>query len=610
MISDLSRMADTHNAVLLKANTDARNFGSQRDLYYFSSTAPSTAGLSPAVDSDGSISWLFEGLRGRLLPASAMGDAPLSGDYHVSDDASLEQNLTQWAAELGLTLRYQRPVSVLALLNDLLLQSGLGISYLSVLLLTLALVLTDVFNRSYLRSVQLLNGVEPRAIKIQQMARVFAAGLPGVAAGAALGSIYCLALVSAALLRAIAVAALPYLLGGLTFLALATCVVVRIFTPSVELIRTRRLPSGRFRRFNKVLQVAAVAVCVVAGTTAVSLGRVALNSYQLASSAQVLGDAVSVSIGSFDYLDTEEGSQAAQAFLSDPDIAASAVLCVNVGSHVQLLPEDLGGYGEVDIVNQSFLDLAEVPESALTPVDWNSLPETLRVQLSLYLVRGTDPLQAYRPLRLNSKTDYFSLDANAGFGGDIRKPDNPLIVLLEGPLTQFTVTGFLVPLMSTGNLIFTNAEQFKAKLYTSPLAPSVASVERAADAGLVTAQDFKAAAGSYATAIVCSLLLAGISAWQAALIWARSRRRHILLFTLSGVAASRLWRTAFVRSLLLTLLVSVLGAMLAAVRAGISGSSNAAISVLLLMAVFSVVSWFSYKINVRRVFDAAVARKV
>ncbi|MGQ4507188.1 hypothetical protein ACUH9O_07640 [Dermabacteraceae bacterium P13103] len=611
VIQDLEQIAAANKAILLKPNTDSKSYGSVRNLYYFSPSPPS--GGFPSVGPGGKLEWFTDSMTGDLLPASALGDAPISGTYHVSHSAQAQQALERWAADKGLTLRYRQPESTLAQLHILATQTGLGISFVAVLLLSLALVVTDVLNRTYLRSIQLLNGVDTAKINLQQISRVLRWGGLGVTIGLALSLLYATLFLPAAVAANVALSASPYLGAGLAAMVAATVSSVLIFAPNVDLIRTRSLPTKLYRRVNLTLQVVAVAVCVMASGSAAALGKNVFIAYQQQVSTKAMGQSVAVSFKTFDYLDTQEGISRVEQILAQPEIDRSAALSMNIGAGIELTMQELGGYDQIDIANQSFLDLIKLPQKALLPVKWESLPDPtakfLNSQLELWIPQGGDVRQAFRLYTLSENSGYISLDPNVGQGGQVNRPAHPLIIVPTMPIAKMDTSGFSIPAISSSNLIFTDPVVLRDKIYSSPIAPSVRSIDRIADAGLVSAQYFKGQAISYLSAIIVSFILIAVTAWQSAMIWAAGHRKHILVATMSGVAAKTLYRQTLNKALSLTLVAATAGALTSVLTSGYVDAITAMFTAMVMMGAFWSLSAQAYASNTRLTFKKTIRRK-
>lgn len=67
---------------------------------------------------------------------------------------------------------------------------------------------------------------------------------------------------------------------------------------------------------------------------------------------------------------------------------------------------------------------------------------------------------------------------NVGEYADAIQAKNPLIIMAETPTTSMNARGFLLPLSSSGNLIFTDTEKLQAELERSLIHPYILEVER------------------------------------------------------------------------------------------------------------------------------------
>ena len=134
--------------------------------------------------------------------------------------------------------------------------------------------------------------------------------------------------------------------------------------------------------------------------------------------------------------------------------------------------EELGEYDHLVMVNPRWMERFAEPDK-LRPVEYDGLSESMRTfleaQMPLLTADGSilpDGLGLYE----YDGSELFALPQYAALGyADPLEAQNPLIILVDDPEETLKAKGCLVPLASSGNLLFTDEEKMLELLAKSEL---------------------------------------------------------------------------------------------------------------------------------------------
>lgn len=136
------------------------------------------------------------------------------------------------------------------------------------------------------------------------------------------------------------------------------------------------------------------------------------------------------------------------------------------------IEEELGEYDHLVMVNPRWMERFAEPDN-LRPVEYDSLSESMRAfleaQMPLLTVDGSilpDGIGLYE----YDGGELFVLPQYAAEGyAEPLEAQNPLIILVDNPEETLKAKGCLLPLTSTGNLLFTDGEKLLELLTKSEL---------------------------------------------------------------------------------------------------------------------------------------------
>lgn len=616
LIDGLIQAVDERGGCLVKPSTSAGAYGSRRDLIYFSSIQPSSS--SPVIGSDGSISWLTPGMGGKLLSARTMGDSPLAGTYMLKSDQSLHEALDQWANENGVTIIWygQKPLRDEVL--SIVVSGGMIIPWLSTQLLVLTLAMTWIILRLHTRAIQLLGGITSAQIHRETLgilARLLAIG--GTLGIALSGILVTVVLGPANVLLVLPPTAILCLLSFACLLVLIYLLSVIVGT-GMESLRLRRPVVGKILPLCRTISAVALILSMQTIPPAISLAQRAWKSYTQSSIARCFGDTIAVSLNNFDYLDTEEGAQEAQRVMHDLSQKGCIVTSLVIDSEIEISNDVRGGYSQFVIVDPSYLHLigitlpTESGESVLTEVSFDSLPSAtkdfLQGVLSVWMEGEMTFKETFSFYEYHGD-GLIALGQNASYNSAFTTCKNPLVIVMNVPVDKMSMTGFVMPLISTGNIMFTDPESTKEAFAASPVYPYIASFDRVADVTLTTGQDLLANALLYLAITSISLLSICACALQCASSWAIAHEEEVFLAHTAGIGYRSIYAPRMRSDLAFSIMPLVIGAGICIFVSPYSTPLVVMLGTIIVETCFALFSTLTYTIACRKTFTAHILRK-
>ncbi|WPF66803.1 MULTISPECIES: hypothetical protein [unclassified Corynebacterium] len=534
--ASLHRMAEEHSVSLLRETSqEDPEGGTAHDIFYFGARPPAAA---VALDGD-SIQWFSQQSHGSLHPHTELGTTPLSGRYVLSPSPEARAALDAWAPEHQASIEWERPTSPLRLVYAYLIHNGAGNAALATLLALTAALSAWLLGRERGRSLRLLGGVPSQRIHREDALSIAALLAPGFL----VGGLACLCWVIAAhgaeqlpLVwgRVLLVQAAAFAAALLVFVLLSV-----VGRPSVAALAERRIPQG-FRRMGLVLHGAAL---VVALLVVPSTATLALHAHRLAQDHalwEAMKGTVRVSFSdSTALMDSPEGARNVAAALQELSDSGHLRTSLILDSSIAYSREEMDGFQHIIITDEAWLRAFGISLHDLTEV---SLPQAAPTfargwlgkdqQLSLLSRDGTD--EAGLRYYLNGSTPVPAMEAGVALGGNTVQATDSLLVVTDSPLSAFSVPGFLLPSLSSGNIVSTEEGALREALTRHGLGPYVYSVDSIAQLSLDQARKFQEESRMYFLTIALILAAIFLSGAQNAALWATRNARRITTHHLAG----------------------------------------------------------------------------
>ncbi|CAM5218390.1 ABC transporter permease OS=Lysinibacillus sphaericus OX=1421 GN=LS41612_08150 PE=4 SV=1 [Lysinibacillus sphaericus] len=224
---------------------------------------------------------------------------------------------------------------------------------------------------------------------------------------------------------------------------------------------------------------------------------------------------VRLSMFDLDSLEQESTLPEVEAFFSKMQEANNLSLSLVINKAIFLESHQMGGYDHIIITDRAWIDLLEIGVETegkggkLIAKNDKDLPDELASFLEGQIPLWTKHNDVYPAQGLTfyeyKGMKFLALPPNVGLAGETVQAENPLVILIDGHLTDIVKTkGFLISLASSGNIVFFDEDHLQAALANSVMKSSITSINGIADVALETAQRFKQ---QYVYYIVAGLLI-------------------------------------------------------------------------------------------------------
>lgn len=149
-----------------------------------------------------------------------------------------------------------------------------------------------------------------------------------------------------------------------------------------------------------------------------------------------------------------------------------------VDSSIEITPDEFEGYDHLIITNSKWVErYAEMDE--LLAVDFESIPigmqNFLSVQMPLW-TRDNSVLPEGINLYEYAGDRFLGLPFGVGTMSAAIEAENPLILMVDDPVSTLSAKSILLPLTSSSNLIFMNEEKLQSILQDSFIEPYILEI--------------------------------------------------------------------------------------------------------------------------------------
>ena len=133
---------------------------------------------------------------------------------------------------------------------------------------------------------------------------------------------------------------------------------------------------------------------------------------------------------------------------------------------------------------------------------------------------------------------FLVLPPNASSGNGTIQAKNPLIILVADSVKTLKISSFLLPMSSSGNVVFKSEAVLRAALNESPLMEKISSIDSFTEGALKYAQLFKQESFYYYAACALCLVSMGTAGIMSAQLWIGENRKRIFTLHTAGIKYS------------------------------------------------------------------------
>ena len=538
LVDELNSLVDQYDAVLVKVVPNQDDYANQRDIIWFGSHVPN--GNSPRI-SDDHISWLEPSVGGMLIHSSDMGVRPLYGSYSMLGSAEFKAALKEWCGQNEMSIDFYKEYPLATVFLAYFIQHGIGNAVLISFFLLLTTIIVWFVTHAKSRALRLLGGISQQRILFEDTLTIISLAIQGFLMGCAAFLIY-LSIVSG--INQLSLMLLPAAYTAITFIVVSAAVILLIslfVQPKAKHLSFRKMPLKQFRllgRVSLILSIILALMVVPATFSMASAYRALSNDYALWES---LKDTVRVSFNSDGELYNDDLIPSVESFFAEMADKDNLCLSMAVDRAIALDKDEMGKYDHIVITDRAWLEASGMSRTAenkkLIPIQLDDIHAELKDLLSGQRTVWTNTGEA-QPEGLGfyefSGDSLLVLPPNIGEGESTIQAKNPLIILVEDSVKTMNVKGFLLPLASSGNVVFKNEAVLRAALNESPLMEKISSIDSIAEGALQYAQLFKQESFYYFAACALCLVSMGFAGVMSAQLWVGENRRRIFTLHTAG----------------------------------------------------------------------------
>lgn len=547
LIEELNGIVDSNNGGMYKEVAGTENISKERNIVWFGSKKPSSHNI---VLNNDTIQWLSNNLSGKLIHSNNMGDTPLSGEYAITDN--LKTDLDVWAKNNDININYFKGSSTLKRIYMSLLGNPIGNTLMAMYILTLMVFISYFLVKAKERSIKLLSGVSKQGIFTSDIEYLSKNMFIGYLCGIFFMSLYYLLTKNFQNLLLILKMSLVSVLASFVVILLLSMILSVVVIPNVKYIANREIPIKKFECMTTILKLVAIVFAVSVLANTVLSATVAQRMSKEYSSWANVKNTFRLSFSTLDDLYEDKNLEDVKNFISEMQKENSMSISLVVDKSVEMTDElKEAGFDHFVIVDKSWLEFVGVgvnekkTNGKLVTYAFESMSPSLKKfaleQMPLLInedVVKTEKLKYYKFIG----REMGALAPNTGDMDALMSLKNPLVVVIDNPAKELKVQGFVIPTLSSGNIIFSDKAVLDNSLKNNIMKKYIISVDNIADLALKIAQDFKEQFWSYIMASVTLLATIVFAGLLNAKIWAYKNKRRIYIMMTNGIKYGDIFR--------------------------------------------------------------------
>lgn len=521
----MAAIGDNQGTTIGKVSPNKEKYKTDRDVVLFSGGLGSATG--PVVEQD-KVLWLNQGITGQVINYKKMGDRTFNGEYFAIDTPGLREAIQTWAKANAISVDW-KDLSYLTSEQSIItgmVSSSAGLMIPACLLLTLAAVAISLQKRWRQQKVELTEGKPYWKVRLESIGANLSLLLQGFFFGILASVLYLLSFPEGtAQVRAVASACAGAVFVFLLIAFLLVCLLSFFSVPPFKALGIRDNTSKALKTFALIVEFSGTTVVIVAIAAALSAVNLQSNVLGQVETFNQIPDATRLSL-LYTPPGTQESKEAEKGKLTDlmqqAETADVLVMSLDVNQSISLSGDELAGFDHFLIANKTYLDAIGVgiesdgPRGSLHEIPATEVPKFATMQTAIWLAKDnkqTPPFYRYEGPGL------LSLGPNAAEGGKSVVSKNPLVLVVDAPTTAWDYDAFLLPLLSSGNLFFSDYQSARELVDASGASDLVASIDNMAELNMQAAQDISMLIQVLSFSIAVALVIVIVMSFQAATSW-------------------------------------------------------------------------------------------
>ena len=607
IISNLNKITDNNDGVLIKVVTDSKEYENKKDIIWFGTEVPTSSDI---IIKNSDIYWLDSSLTGNLISSTDMGTRPLYGTYAIKGTENFKNEINKWCDENGMSIYWYTQQNFAKVIYSYLVYNGIGNAIITAFLLFIATMIAWFITHAKARTIRLLGGISDKRIHMEDTCSIFVNVVIGFITALIVALSY---VVISNSINQIPLILLKYFLC-LIFLLILSSILIYLMSilvrPKTKHLAKREIPLKNFKLLGtgtRILSVVLALLILPSTLTSAYIFKELSKEYSLWRNMQ---NNVRIGFSYTDPLVTDEMIPYVEEFCNKMIEENKLSFSFVIDEAIALNPEEYGGYDHIIVADKAWINSFNIGieergnGGRLTKVSLESLEEPLRsflnVQIPIWTKAETvhpDGMEYYEFVGEN----FLALPPNVAYGGSTVQAKNPLIILVENPISVFKAKSFTVATLSSGNIVFSDENVLRQALANSPIQEYVVSIYTIADVALEQAQQFGKEAVYYITACVLILISMIFSGIMDAQLWANSNKKRIFTLHTFGKPYANIIAPSFQKDLFVAIVTVLVGFVISFVlrRPEILVLVCVAIVVILL---YCSSNFISYQVYTRKAF--------
>ena len=612
LIKQLNDIIKKNSGSMYKQVVGKDNLENERDIIWFGDKKPDSGNI---VLSGNNVDWLSNELFGSLIHSNDMGEIPLSGDYSISEN--IKSDLDVWANKNNIQLNYFKTLRGVKQLYLNLIANPIGNLLISMNLLVLTIFLTYFFLKANDRAIKLLSGVDKLRILKYDIIFLSKNVIVGAIAGMFVASSYFF--ITKGLGNLILILKSATVGIAIIQIIIIMCIVILSFAvePKVKYIANREIPLNKFKYLANFLKLFAILFSVIVLVDTVSLATITRKMADEYFSWSNIKDNFRLSFSILDELYQESNVSEIKNFISNMQNDRSMSISLAIDESIEISDKlKESGFDHIAVVNKEWLNIVDVgienqgKNGRLERYNFEDISPLLKTFLKEQM-----PLLIDENVIKTENLNYYTFNGekmailapNTGDVDALLSAKNPLIIVIENPAKELNIEGFVIPTLSTGNIIFLDKKILYKNLNESILKNYVISVDGIADLALKRAQDFREQFVSYIIATITLFVSIVFTAILGAKLWAYKNRKRIYIMNTNGLSFYEIILRDLIKDLLLST-ISIFGAGLLTLVIKPISITTVGVVMILIIPVYFLSILIAYRVFAKKEFVKVVHR--
>lgn len=607
----LANIGNNCNVLIGKVSANPEQYTNERDIILFSGNPNSIYG---PIISNNQVNWLDQNVSGSVVSYTNLNSRSLNGEYFATWSEELFSSLTTWCKENYIEIEYRNTVlSPVENIFQNFLLSDTGLLAIVCFFLIAASVVASLHKLRESQRIEIVSGKPCYQIRIDCCLSILTKVFQGCILGTIVVCLYVLTFSDGIrqLFVVISLCAAPLLLYTLiTFLVMGSLCFVSL--PSFNKIGLRHISGTALDVSKTALECLGIVITILALVSSYTMIGAQSDLLREAEAYGKIPEATRLSLIYIPNESTYCSATELQKLIELGELSGDLLLSLDVNQSMLIEDGMIDDFDCFVIVNPAYLDAIKVnvgssgQNGMILPLPADAVPIFAKQQSEIWLNKSS----LYEPAFYRYEgSGLLALGANTGKGGEVIIANNPLVMVVENLDTSWNYSGFIIPLLSSGNLFFNDYSVALELVEESEANSIVASFDNMAALSLQQAQIASQKIAVLTLSILIAIILTFAMSVQSAASWCISNNQLIFAIRSSGLSLISIAVEGLSRRIAIIGLGSFLG-VIAAIF--LISNNNYLAAFLTMLGIFALMTLYSVVIRchfIHIVFQKIAARR-